>query len=411
MAWCNGPTRQQAIALTWTILTSIPWSYVPRTQTTNLYSIHSFFPGSPVTMVTELPVRPDISMFCEACRCHVELRGLLEHRYYHKCLQIMKYRGSARPENTEKLMLRRQKILSNLKRATDSEHPLDPQELQQVNEAYEFLKSDLEDTYEAYRRVRDETHNYVSGIGLNCSADSVLAVGICSHGNDRWKNAMEDTRVFQDYFGNDSHKCFFALYDGHHGTFAAEMAAQELHHALLLEMEKFDPRTKCCCTTNHVPDTAPQETPEPTSYCELHSRSASKMTEKTVICQESTAMIQKIIRECEEKLEEFGVSPTSARKTCKKKPKPAFWERMCDALAKAHLYTDIFLVWGKDEHSRVRWSGCSTLTVVVQDTSQDEETETAQSQPTLGVEATEHVDHFPDLKQSGVIHLANAGKK
>lgn len=66
----------------------------------------------------------------------------------------------------------------------------------------------------------------------------------------RWKSYMEDTKVFQDSFGEDKNKCYFGLFDGYHGRFAADMAAAELHHLLLNEMAKFDPKTKSTTATN-----------------------------------------------------------------------------------------------------------------------------------------------------------------
>ena len=41
-----------------------------------------------------------------------------------------------------------------------------------------------------------------------CEANSLLQIfpGFCSTQNERWKNTMEDTRTFQDNFGNDPKK-------------------------------------------------------------------------------------------------------------------------------------------------------------------------------------------------------------
>lgn len=66
---------------------------------------------------------------------------------------------------------------------------------------------------------------------------------------------MEDTKVFQDNYGEDKNKCYFGLFDGYHGRFAADMAAAELHHLLLNEMAKFDPKTKSTTVTNILDNT------------------------------------------------------------------------------------------------------------------------------------------------------------
>ena len=278
------------------------------------------------------------------------------------------------PDSVKALLKRRNAILKKLKQNTNGDKPLDPSQLQQINDAYEFLKADLEDTYEAYRRFRENPSTDVRGVGLNCSATCAYAVGICSDGNERWKNSMEDTRVFQDFFGNDPNKCFFAIYDGHHGRFAAEVAANELHHALLMEMEKFDPRTKCTCTFNMA------DSYDISQYnIHVHSRAPSRTSERGQIHEESTNVIHQIIRTCEEHVlelinEEKGKNVAKKKKKEKKeKEKDPFTEKMQGAFVKAHKYTDILMGYGKDEQSRVRWSGCSTVTCVIVNKTKEKE--------------------------------------
>lgn len=374
------------------------------------------FADSPETEWTIPVTRPDLSMFCDHCQCFVELRALNEHRNYHRCLQMLLYKGSSRPLSVEALLKRRKAILRRLKSKTSSESPLDPLQLQKLNDAFEFLKADLEETYEAYRQVRENPQTAVHGIALNCSSACALAVGICADGNERWKNSMEDTRVFQDYFGNDAQKCFFGIYDGHHGRFAAEVSASELHHALLLEMEKFDPRTKCTCAHNMADEY------DLTEY-DIHSRAPTRASDTGLMFEESTTLIQKIVQDCEKNLKDLDTQakPDSAKKrdkSNKRKDKDPFAEKMAEAATKAHKYTDILLSYGKDEQSRVRWSGCSTLTCVVQDTMAAAEhikdsnslEEEAQRNNTEKGDVSCDRPEFEPPKDLGVIHLANAGK-
>ena len=250
---------------------------------------------------------------------------------------------------------------------------IESNEIQKVNDAYEFLKADLEDTFEAYRQIQFDHDTSVRGIGLNCSTTCAPAIGICSDGNERWKSYMEDTRVFQDYFGNDSQKCYYGIYDGHHGRFAAEIAANELHHALLTDMAKFDPRTKCTCTYNMADS-------YDVSQYEIHSRAPSQSSERGQMHEESANVIQQIIRTCEEKFAELEnimnekkkekneteKEAKKDKKEKKRKDRDPFAEKMSNAFVKAHKYVDYLLSWGKDEQSRVRWSGCSTLSCVIQ---------------------------------------------
>ena len=95
-------------------------------------------------------------------------------------------------------------------------------------------------------------------------------------------------------------------------------------------------------------------------------------------------------------------------------------------------FPDVLLSWGKDEESRVRWSGCSALTCVIQDSQSNSTSDAEQSADKHDADdqsagqgakqtadtADEHLltkvlnedNGEPHIEQLGVIHLANAGK-
>ena len=295
--------------------------------------------GSVTSSVSEFPVKPDITIYCQQCDMYIDLRSLNEHRVYHRALETMYYRGNSRPESVEMLIRRRRGILRKLKSQTDANKPLSHKQLQKLNDAFEFLKADLEDTYETFRQIRENVNTDVSGVALSCSTECAYAVGICSDGNERWKNAMEDTRVFQDYFGDDHGKCFFSIYDGHNGRFASEVAANELHRVLLKEMAKFDPRTKSTSAINMVDE----------YDLSLYDfvRPSTKESERALLSDESNKIMKEIINNCEEKIEileenDAGMDELKKGKKKKKhkKSKDPFTMNMSQAFVKAHKYTD-----------------------------------------------------------------------
>ena len=103
------------------------------------------------------------------------------------------------------------------------------------------------------------------------------------------KNTNEDRKVFQDHFGEDPKKCFLAVYDGHHGHFAADMAATEFHHALLLEMQKFDLRTKINVAKDEIVTR------------DIESRAHSSRNSTTsMYSRESTVMLEQIVKTARE---------------------------------------------------------------------------------------------------------------
>ena len=78
-----------------------------------------------------------------------------------------------------------------------------------------------------------------------------------------------------------------AVYDGHHGHFAADMASTELHHALLMELVKFDPSTKI--------------TDSEESVSENDSRAQSgRYSSVSMRSRESTVMLEQIIKNARE---------------------------------------------------------------------------------------------------------------
>ncbi|XP_052815844.1 protein phosphatase 2C-like domain-containing protein 1 [Mya arenaria] len=367
---------------------------------------------TPETMLTEYPFRPapDISIICEKCKSFIPLTALKEHRSFHQALTLLRY-GSDEPKNSDLLLKRRNFVMRKIKSAATKDKPVTPQQIQEINDAYEYLKSLLDGNFEEMRQVREDVNAGVGGVALNCSPDCVHAVGIAASANERWKSYMEDTRIFQDCFGEDKHKCFLGLYDGYHGRFAAEMAASELHKLLLSEMIKFDPRTKSVMGSNVLGE------PDISHY--KFERPDTKQSERAVLYDESVSIIQNIINICESKynemikrldsdpenLDKLKEEPSNEGKK-KKRQKTPFEQKMENSFARAYYYLDILLSYGKDENSRIRWSGCSAATCVIQDLTEEEALETDRESVVSERAATGQLD---PPKTVGKIHIANAG--
>ncbi|CAH1789884.1 unnamed protein product [Owenia fusiformis] len=106
---------------------------------------------------------------------------------------------------------------------------------------------------------------------------------------------------------------------------------------------------------------------------------------------------------------------TKLKRKKKRKEKDPFSERVSNAFKTAYKATDLLLSYGKDESSRVRWSGCSGLTCIIQNTrdpadidglfEQDEDVHS-----TIEENEKEETPRKPKPPvQLGLIHLANAG--
>ena len=372
-------------------------------------------------MLPDFPNRPgpDISIRCEKCFSFVDLPSLKEHRQFHSALSTLKYTKDF-PDTSEALLKRRNAVLRKLKSAASKENPVKREDIEKINDAFEYLKSIIDGTFEELRQLREDVDANVEGIALNCSPDCAYAVGIAASGNERWKSQMEDARAFQDCFGEDRNKCYVGLFDGYHGRFAAEVAASELHKLLLHEMMKFDPHTKSTITSNLAMVT------NLSNY--KFDRPNTSHSERVILYDESVDIIQNIINICESKYEELmkeddGISENIDREgkesqtvKQKKKEKNPFALKMKYALRKVYYLLDILLSYGKDEHSKIRWSGCSAVTAVIQSIKEEVDEKYGKVFGEMGEkeETEKETDSvyggFEPPKDMGMIHLANVGK-
>ncbi|XP_071791311.1 protein phosphatase 2C-like domain-containing protein 1 [Asterias amurensis] len=366
--------------------------------------------STPDTDITEHPQQPDITLFCEKCGSFILLRLLQEHRKYHSALHVLDYKDAKGPDSVASLLKRRQAVLGKMKSRAKDGKPLSMSLMQKINDAYELLKSYMEETYEDLIQTREVVFPECRGLALNCSAKCARAVGICSHDNQRWKNKMEDTRVFQDFFGNDKDKCFFAIYDGHNGRFAGDVAANDFHHFLLNEMTKFDPATSCTCTLNLA------EHNDLLGYNLDRPRPViRKNSIRHILHEESQNIIQQIMHTCQENMTKLDLKTTQQQlkketksKVINKRENDPFAEKMEIALKNSYQLVDYILSYGIDEQSRVRWSGCSAVTCVIQRTGEMEE-DGKDEDYEKDEEEEEGGDGEEQPRELGVLYVANAG--
>nr|XP_054751999.1 protein phosphatase 2C-like domain-containing protein 1 [Lytechinus pictus] len=325
---------------------------------------HLVRPPTPETMITDRPNDPDISIFCEKCHEFISVRATQEHRNFHSALTVLGYTGKEQPESVKGLLKKRQELMVALNKKSNPDRPVSLYRLQKINEAFELVKSHLEETYEELIHSKENFIYDCQGISLNCSAPCVRAVGICSNDNSRWKSKMEDTRVFQDYYGNDVNKCFFGIYDGYNGRFAADVAANDLHHVFLNELQKVDDKVSCTCAVNLA------DKNDLTDYqLERGSPIVRSDSIRHILHEESVNIIQQIMHTCESNLMKISNDDSQLsqrdRPMRKKKNKNPEYEKVSQAYHNTYLYLDQYLSYGINETSLVRWSGCSALSLLI----------------------------------------------
>lgn len=89
-----------------------------------------------------------------------------------------------------------------------------------------------------------------------------------------------------------------AVFNGYHGNYAAQLAADELHHALLCELQRFDPLTACTCAYNMIEG-------HRVAALEIH-RPRTRASARLALHSTSNNVIEQIIHTCEERLDQVA---------------------------------------------------------------------------------------------------------
>ncbi|XP_067933715.1 protein phosphatase 2C-like domain-containing protein 1 [Watersipora subatra] len=363
---------------------------------------------------------PDLTYYCSRCGRFISLLSLRDHKAFHNALSTLEF--SHLPNSIKTIIAKRKQLLKNLKQTAEEEGTtLNIKKVHQVDDAYEILKQELEDTFESCCKIDEDITCNVDSYDLACSVGCVSAIGHCSDPNSRWKAKMEDCKVYQDCFGNDPNKAFIGLYDGHNGRYASAVAANELHYLLLRELAKFDSKISCKCTYNMLEenDISQFDLIRPPAVPCGHTREMHK---------ESSNFVHQVIYTCE-KSDDEGTNHLSSHHPIKCKPseeslspvasgkvKDEYSRHMKAAFKMAYKLTDRVLAFGGDEKSRVRWSGCSAVTLILENVSDNltpialplsrEQTDEAK----LAVDVpADKSKTYEELRTVGRLHIANTG--
>ncbi|XP_015709412.1 protein phosphatase 2C-like domain-containing protein 1 isoform X1 [Coturnix japonica] len=299
-----------------------------------------------------------IPILCSVCQQPIYPRCFYNHKKTHKALTLLGYDSSQMMVDNETLLAQRQALISKVaKLPTNSER-----HRQKINESFEFLM----DSHASTSYCHPDNTNSVNTL-KKVQNSSIKALSICQDKNSTWQRDMEDRFFVVDNYGSKSDTCFLGLIDGHHGMTAAETVAAELPLLFLDQLAQTDP-----------------------SY---------RMTEEEQQILDSFATV--ITEDYREKEKIF--SDRQDNKT----DKTNSYEWIHKAYAKAFWRMDRLLQLGRNEVSRVRWSGCSAVTCLME------------RLPTENTDDTEERKNLESSMQSsltsttedaaGLLHIANIG--
>ena len=116
-------------------------------------------------------IAPDLSVLCKLCKIHIKLDELKEHNEYHEALNTMGYKEL--PLDSEELNEKRKTIL----KTSLNKHMKKPKDfyttsktlewslkVKNINDAFELIKSYLNNTFESNRQLKNLSNLEAQGI-------------------------------------------------------------------------------------------------------------------------------------------------------------------------------------------------------------------------------------------------------
>ncbi|NXJ04634.1 PP2D1 protein, partial [Odontophorus gujanensis] len=308
-------------------------------------------------MAPENVAAKGISILCSVCQQTIYAHHFFNHKKTHKALTLLGYGSSQTKVDNDTLLAQRQKLISKVTKLPKNSE----RHRQKINISFEFLMGDRSST--SY--CDPDNTNSVNAL-KKVKNSSIKALSVCQDKNSMWRRDMEDRFFVVDNYGRRSDTCFLGLIDGHHGTAAAETVAAELPLLFLDQLAQTDPSYR---TTK----------------------------EEQQILDSFATVITEDYREKERIFSDRQESKTNKTNT---------YEWIHKAYAKSFWRMDRLLQLGRNEVSRVRWSGCSAVTCLME------------RLPSENMEGTEERKHFENSMQSsltttedvtGLLHIANIG--
>ncbi|XP_062425291.1 protein phosphatase 2C-like domain-containing protein 1 [Rhea pennata] len=300
----------------------------------------------------------DISIFCSVCQQRIYPHHLFNHKKKHTALSFLGYSSPQTKTDNKTLLAQRQKLVSKLTKLPRYSE----RHRQKIDYSFEFLTD--RQTYTSSCDL-DSINN--SSTLKKVKNSLIKALSICQDKNSTWQGDMEDRYFVLDNYGSRSDTCFLGLVDGCHGVPAAEAVSAELPLLFLDQLAQTD-----------------------SSY--------KKSKDEQQILDSFATVITADYREKERIFSDNDkTNKTSTYKWIHKAYAKSFW-RM-----------DRLLQLGRNEVSKVRWSGCSTVTCLVERI-HSEKTDSTEEEERKYFENHRHSPLARTSKgAAGLLHIANIG--
>ncbi|XP_059494281.1 protein phosphatase 2C-like domain-containing protein 1 [Stegostoma tigrinum] len=305
--------------------------------------------------VLNVPQCNVLTVPCFTCKKKFTATSARHHKTLHRTLAMLQYRAGNQPVSLLSLRIRRRSIIAKRMRAKK----FNSLELQRINFAYEIVKSSRLLTWPFLIKSPIVCHEEFPLLLKLPDYPCVKSLGMWQDMNVLWKAQMEDVYVFMDCYGGRSDVWFLGLFDGFHGTTAAQFTSRDLPFLIIEELRK----------AGHPYVLSHEEHESLLSYSALFPDSPTE--ESYIILPSSKPDDSQSI-----KTDQYGSIHLAFAK--------AFWKM------------DRILGLGRNEHSKVRWSGCTAVTCLLETHAPS----TSSSSESLSED---------DVFEIGTLHIANAG--
>ncbi|KAM6281098.1 protein phosphatase 2C-like domain-containing protein 1 [Porphyrio hochstetteri] len=310
-----------------------------------------------ITIAPENDDSKHTPILCSICQQKVYPYHLLYHKMTHKALTLLGFESLQTQTDNKTLLAQRQKLISKLTKIPKYSET----HRQKIDNSFEFLRDSHAPASHCDLASISNPSTFKK---INNSL--IKALAICQDKNSTWQGDMEDRFIVLDNYGNKSDTCFLGLLDGSHGATAAETVAAELPLLFLDQLAQTD-----------------------SSY--------KKTKDEQQILDSFATVINADYRE-KEKIFSDRPSNNDTNKT-----NAYGW--IHKAYAMSFWRMDRLLRLGRNEVSKVRWSGCSAVTCLVERVNSEEADGTKEEEN----KHFETTTHSPSARGAGLLHVANIG--
>ncbi|XP_053571712.1 protein phosphatase 2C-like domain-containing protein 1 [Bombina bombina] len=299
----------------------------------------------------------DILIPCSKCQNGISQSLLLSHQQQHQALTLLGYKQMEYPKDIEHLALQKNQTISKIKSVSNykmrKEH--------KINHSYEILKEMLFSPTTSNCKIERQICHQFQVYQHDTVNDLIGGLAVCSDRNMLWQKDMEDTFVVLDNYGNRANTSFIGVFDGCNGKSAACTLSEDLPVLFLSQLSNNDP-----------------------SY---------KMSDKEIKCISSfDTVFNSHYKDIENG---FTSSVTNLEKR-------TGFEWIHVSYAKAFWRMERILRLGRNETSKMRWSGSTAVTCLIEKTYNDSTGE----DNILGSSDQESQTRKNRL---GMLHMANIG--